>query len=167
MRHLLIITFTFLTISSFGQDKYNYVHFNKLTELVGTEYVIASMENRSKIETKNKYLLFINTQNGQTNQIDFPKDASIYKVEQIKIDSLEINKVLVIAKTVNLGDSRISFTEILEMNDVKYVVYDYAYDGDNESTTVAIVFKKDIIKVNVIKIHYNNDIKWYIIDDNN
>ena len=106
MRHLLIITFTFLTISSFGQDKYNYVHFNKLTELVGTEYVIASMENRSKIETKNKYLLFINTQNGQTNQIDFPKDASIYKVEQIKIDSLEINKVLVIAKTVNLDGSK-------------------------------------------------------------
>ncbi len=107
MRHFLIITFTFLTILSFGQDKYNYVHFNKLTELTGTEYVIASMENRSKIETKNKYLLFINTENGQTTQIDFPKDASIYKVEQIKIDSLEINKVLVIAKTVNLDGSKL------------------------------------------------------------
>jgi dipeptidyl aminopeptidase/acylaminoacyl peptidase len=106
MRHILITTFSFLTILSFGQDKYNYVHFNKLTELTGTEYVIASMENRSKIETKNKYLLFINTENGQTTQIDFPKDASIYEVEQIKIDSLEINKVLVIAKTVNLDGSK-------------------------------------------------------------
>ncbi len=106
MRQFMIITFTFLTISSFGQNKYNYVHFNKLTELTGTEYVIASMENRSKIETKNKYLLFINTENGQTTQIDFPKDASIYKVEQIKIDSLGINIVLVIAKTVNLDVSK-------------------------------------------------------------
>lgn len=106
MRQLLIMTFAFLTISSFGQDKYNYVHYNKLTELTGTEYVIASIENRSKIETKNKYLLFINTENGQTIQIDFPKDASIYKIEQIRIDSLGINKVLVIAKTVNLDGSK-------------------------------------------------------------
>ena len=106
MRQFLIIIFSILTISSFGQNKYNYVHFNKLTELTGTEYVIASIENRSKIETKNKYLLFINTENGQTTQIDFPKDASIYKVEQIRIDSLGINKVLVIAKTVNLDGSK-------------------------------------------------------------
>jgi len=106
MKQFLIILFTLLTISSFGQDKHNYVHFNKLTELIGTEYVIASIENKSKIETKNKYLLFINTENGQTTQIDFPKDASIIKIEQIKIDSLGINKVLVIAKTVNLDGSK-------------------------------------------------------------
>jgi len=106
MRHFLIITFTFLTILSFGQNKYNYIHFNKLTELKGTEYVVASIENRSKIETKNKYLLFINTENGKTTQIDFPKDASIYRVEQVKIDNLGINKVVVIAKTVNLDGSK-------------------------------------------------------------
>ena len=106
MKQFLIVAFTFLTISSFGQNKYNYVHFNKLTELKGTEYVIASIENRSKIETKSKYLLFINTENGQTTQIDFPKDAVIRTVEQIKIDSLEINKVLVVAKTVNLDNSK-------------------------------------------------------------
>ena len=106
MRQFFIITFTFLTISSFGQDKYNYVYFDKLIELKGTEYVIASMENRIKIRTKNKYLLFINTENGQATQIDFPKDASILDVEQIKIDSLGINKVLVIAKTVNLDGSK-------------------------------------------------------------
>jgi hypothetical protein len=106
MKQFLIVAYTFLTISSFGQNKYNYVHFNKLTELKGTEYVIASIENRGKIETKNKYLLFINTVNGQTTQIDFPKDAVIRTVEQIKIDSLGINKVLVIAKTVNLDGSK-------------------------------------------------------------
>ncbi len=106
MRHFLIAILTFLTISSFGQNKYNYVHFNKLTELTGTEFIIASMENRSKIEATNKYLLFINTENGETTQIDFPKDASIYKIEQIKIDDLEINKVVVVAKTVNLDGNK-------------------------------------------------------------
>lgn len=60
MKQFLIIVFVVLSISSFGQTKYNYVHYNKLTELVGTKYVIASVENRGKIETKNKYLLFIN-----------------------------------------------------------------------------------------------------------
>lgn len=77
-----------------------------MTVLKGTEYVIASMDNRSKIETHNKYLLFINTEDGQTKQIDFSKEANIYNVEQIKIDSLGINKVLVIAKTINLDGKK-------------------------------------------------------------
>ena len=106
MRQFLIIAFTLWGISSFGQDKYNYIHFNQLTELTGTEYVIASMENRSKIEANNKYLLFVNTENGQTTQIDFPIDSRINEVKQIKIDSLKINKVLVVAKTINLDGNK-------------------------------------------------------------
>ena len=106
MKQILIITFALFTISTFGQDKNNYVHFDKLTELTGTEYVIASMENRSKVKTNNKYLLFINTENGQTTQIDFPKDAFITKIEQVKIDSLGINKVIVVANTVNLNGNK-------------------------------------------------------------
>ena len=79
----------------YGQDKYNYVHFDKLTEIEGTEYVIASIENRGKIlETKSKYLLFINTKTGETKQVDFSNDAEIRKIEQIKIDSLKINLVI-------------------------------------------------------------------------
>jgi hypothetical protein len=58
-------------LTSYGQDKYNYVYFNKLTEVVGTEYVVASIENWEKmLETKSRYLLFINTKTGETNQID-------------------------------------------------------------------------------------------------
>lgn len=106
MKQFLIIVFVVLSISSFGQTKYNYVHYNKLTELVGTNYVIASVENRGKIETKNKYLLFINTENGETKQVDFPKDASIREIEQIKNDNLKINNVLVVAKTVNLNENK-------------------------------------------------------------
>lgn len=104
MKYLIIMLLTAFTLNSFGQDKYNYVHFNKLTEVLGTEYVIASIENWGKMyDTKSMYLLFINTNTGQSKQIDFPIDAHIEKVEQIKIDSLGINKIIVSAKTVDLN----------------------------------------------------------------
>lgn len=115
MKQILILTLTILTLTTYGQDKYNYVHFNKLTEVVGTEYVIASIENWGKsfsLGANSKYLLFINTKTGQTRQIDFPKDGYIEKVEQIKIDSLGINKILVSAQTVDLdGKNGISWTD--------------------------------------------------------
>jgi hypothetical protein len=113
MKNLIVIIFTTLGLTSFGQDKYNYVHFNKLTEVVGTEYVIASIENRGKaFDTKSRYLLFINTKTGQTTQVDFPNDGYIEKVEQIKIDSLGINKIIVSAQTVDLdGKNGIGWTD--------------------------------------------------------
>lgn len=103
MKKILIIILTTLTLTTYGQDKYNYVHFNKLTEVVGTEFVIASIENWGKmLETKSRYLLFINTKTGETNQADFPSDAGIGKLEQVKIDSLELNVIVVSARTVDL-----------------------------------------------------------------
>ena len=109
---ILIIALTALTLSAHGQDKYNFVHFNKLTEVVGTEYVIASIENWGKLETKSRYLLFINTKTGETNQVDFPNDAGIEKLEQIKLDSLAINLIVVAARTVDLnGKSGIDWND--------------------------------------------------------
>jgi len=104
MRKILLIVLTILALTIYGQDKYNYIYFNNLTEVIGTEYVIASIENRGKmLETKNKYFLFINTKTGDTKQVDFPSDSWIRKFEQIKIDSLGINLIVVVAKTVNLN----------------------------------------------------------------
>lgn len=103
MKKIIFITLITLTLTAFGQDKYNYVHFNKLTEVVGTEYVIASIENWGKsFITKSRYLLFISTKTGETNQIDFPNDAGIEKIDQVKIDSLGINLIVVSARTVDL-----------------------------------------------------------------
>ena len=95
--------FLFLTLPSYGQDKYNYVHFNKLTEVEGTPYMMASIEHRAKMyDAKSRYLLFIHTKTGQTKQVDFPNDGYIDRVEQVKIDSLGINKIIVSAQTVDL-----------------------------------------------------------------
>lgn len=111
MKKLLILLLVSISGFVFGQDKYNYVSFDKLTEVKGTEYVIASIENRGKIETKSKYLLFINTKDGKTKQIDLPKDSYIRTVEQIQIEELDINKIILVAKTINLdGDKEIDWS---------------------------------------------------------
>ena len=70
--------------------------------MAGTEYVIASIENRGKmLETKSRYLLFINTKTGETNRVDFSNDAIMEKVEQIKNDNLNLNVIVVSARTVD------------------------------------------------------------------
>jgi hypothetical protein len=103
MKNFLTIALTTLTLAVFGQNKYDYVHFNKLTEVKGTDYIIASIDNRSKIaESKSKYLLFIDTKNGSTTQVDFPGDGYLGQVEQVNIEHLEINKIIVVAKSVDL-----------------------------------------------------------------
>ncbi len=103
MKKIFLIALATVTLTVYGQDKYNYVHFNKLTEVAGTEYVIASVENWGKVFGVNsRYLLFINTKTGEANQVDFPNEARIGKAEQIKIDSLGINLIVVSAKTVDL-----------------------------------------------------------------
>jgi hypothetical protein len=111
MKPIIILLFSVLTLSAYGQDKYNYVYFNKLTELDGTNYVLATIENVGKMFSINSTsLLFINARNGQSKQIDFPNGAYIRKIEQIKIDSFQINKVMVTAQTVNLdNDKRIDW----------------------------------------------------------
>jgi hypothetical protein len=78
-----------------------------LTEVLGTEYVIASIENWGKMsETKSRYLLFINTITGETKQVDFPNGAYFREIEQIKIDSLGINLLVLAARTVDLDGKK-------------------------------------------------------------
>lgn len=113
MKNFLTLILTTLTLSVFGQNKYDYVHFNKLTEVEGTDYVIASIDNRSKFaESKSKHLLFIDTKNGSTTQVDFPGDGYLGQAEQVKIDHLEINQIIVAAKSVDLdGKSGIDWSD--------------------------------------------------------
>jgi hypothetical protein len=107
MKHLIIFVLSISTLATFGQDKYNYTLFNKLTEVEGTDYVIARIENWGKGDgLKNRYLLFIDTKTGQTNQVDFPNEGYFQKVEQVKIDDLGINVILISAQTVDLDGKR-------------------------------------------------------------
>jgi len=113
MKRIFFIFLTIISLTTYGQDKYSYTQFNKLTAVAGTPYVIASIENSGKTpEAKSRYLLFINTTTGNTKQVDFPNDAGIGKVEQIKLDSLNLNLILVSAKTIDLdGKSGIDWND--------------------------------------------------------
>ena len=103
MKKILFLALTIMSLNSLGQDKYNYIQFNRITEVVGTDYVIASIDNKGKMfATKNRYLLFINTNTGDTNQVNFSAVAGISNIEQIKIDSLNINLILISGKTIDL-----------------------------------------------------------------
>ena len=117
MKTFLLGLLVSITCFVYGQDKYDYIKFIRLIEIEGTEYVVATIDNWSKIEVKNKYLLFINTVNGQTKQIDLPKDSYIDKIEQVKIDSLGINKIILAAKTVNLDGNK-----TIDWNDPKQII---------------------------------------------
>ena len=169
MKKILFILLTTLTLTSYGQDKYNYVHFNKLTEVVGTEFVIASIENWGKsFETKSRYLLFINTKNGETKQVDFPNDAGIRELEQIKIDSLGLNLIVVSARTVDLdGKSGIDW------NDPTQIII-LSLDGKEKTQLTDSKFFVRTWKVNnltgtiVVTGHYdiNNNNKYDKTDKN-
>ncbi|WP_375560057.1 hypothetical protein ACE193_20415 [Bernardetia sp. OM2101] len=117
MKQLITLALILLTFTSYAQDKHNYTQFNKLTEIEGTDYVIATIENRGKIDTKSRYLLFIDTKSGETNQVDIPKDGYFEKIEQVKIDELGINKIIVSAQTVDLDGKK-----GIDWNDPKQII---------------------------------------------
>lgn len=104
MRKLLFFALVFCGVTSYAQNKYNNLNFSKLTEVEGTNYVIASVENFGKGEpAQNRYLLFIDTKTGQANRVEIPNRGYVEKMEQVKIDLLGINKIIVSARTLDLS----------------------------------------------------------------
>ena len=118
MKNILIALLSTLALTTKAQDKKIFVNYNKLTVVEGTEYVIATVENWSKMSGNNSsYLLFINTKTGQTNQVDLPKSGSFNNIQQVKIDSLGINKIIVTAHTVDLDGK-----DGIEWSDPKQII---------------------------------------------
>ena len=106
MKIILFLTFLIPYISTNGQIEYNGVKYNKMTPVMGTNYVIATFKDSSKKAIYNNHLLFINTSTNQKNKIDFPSNVYFDKIEQVKIDNLGINKILIVAKTDYVGKDR-------------------------------------------------------------
>ncbi len=117
MRKIIVLGLTFLSLQVLGQDKYNYINFNKVTEIEGTEYVIARIENHEKMEgVKNRYILFVNTETGQSNQVNFPNNSYLEKIKQVKIDNLGINCLVVSAQTVDIdGEKGIDWNDPIQI----------------------------------------------------
>jgi hypothetical protein len=72
----------------FGQKKYSTTTFNKLVEVEGTSYVIAEVDNLSKTECNTQsYLLFLNTEDGTTNQVVLENWGYYANINQVELMS--------------------------------------------------------------------------------
>jgi len=156
-------------LTLYGQDEYNYVRFNNLTEVKGTEYVIASIENKGKgFSTNSKHLLFINTETGEREKINFPKDSYIRKLEQVKIDSLGINLIVISARTIDLNEKN-----GVDWNDPKQIII-LSFEGNEKTQLTDSNFFSSTWVINkktgtiVITGHYdtNNNYKYDKTDKN-
>ncbi len=127
MEKLFSIILTSLACVAFGQSKFNYDYYDHLLEIEGTEYMIATADRNSKNAAGNSHLLFINTLDGSTKQIDFPKAAYIETVKQIKLDDKGINKVLVVARTVNWNGNK-----AIDWGDPSQIIL-FSADGQEKS----------------------------------
>lgn len=81
LKSFLFAALAFFASSASAQDKYSYIRYNKLIELKGTDFVLATYANFGKMTINSSHLLFINTANGETRQVDFPRDGYIEEVE--------------------------------------------------------------------------------------
>ena len=107
MRTILSLCFALISYSVIGQDKLTeYVAYRRLIEMTGTEYVLAAVQQRTKVRNEGEYLLFINTKTGENLQVNIPPDSYIEKIEQIKLDTLQINRVVVSGRMVNLNNDK-------------------------------------------------------------
>lgn len=99
---LLVLLSSFL----FAQSKLGNSSINKIIEIKNTEFVVGSQETNYKYSSKNNELVFINTKNGEIVRVDFPEYSYIKTIQQIKLDSLNINKVLVITRSTDLNNDK-------------------------------------------------------------
>ena len=83
--------------------------------------------------------------------------------DEIKLYAEKLIGLYILVLSTSMNDERISFTDLLKFMDVKYLVYDYIYDGNEETTYTVIAFEKDVFKLTVNKQHWNNDVTWSII----
>jgi hypothetical protein len=101
----LTLGILFCTVLTSAQSKIAY-EYDKFIDLKGTEYSVATVEHWSKIENVKSNLLFINTLTGETKLIDFKEGTRLRTIVQVKIDTLKINLVLVVANTVDLDNKK-------------------------------------------------------------
>lgn len=92
----ICLALTLLSTAIYSQKK-SLSYYNKLQEIDGTDYFVATYDDWGKKGTSvtTNHLLFINTRTGEKTVVEFTKDAYVGKVEQITLDSLGINKLLV------------------------------------------------------------------------
>lgn len=102
-RFFTIFPLTLMCITAMAQDKKSNVNYSSLIEIKGTEFVIARAEHWSKRGGNTNNLLFINTRTGEQRKIEIPLISYNDKIEQVRIEKLNLNIVLVSTKVLDLN----------------------------------------------------------------
>lgn len=116
MKQLSLLLLLCAAQMSFGQSMNFGWRDNGFTEVEGTSYVVKILQKTGKIMRVSNDLQIIDTKDGSRTIVDFPEDASIHSVTQVKLDDKNLNKLIVTAKTVNLDqDKRIDYDDPLQV----------------------------------------------------
>jgi hypothetical protein len=141
---------------AFASGKGSYTRYNKIIEVKGTPYMVAMVDNYSKMYSNSgSEILIINTLTGEKRKIELPEGSKVGKLEQLHVDSLGINKLLLTARTINVdGNKGIDWqdpTQIFILSpdgkDIVQITDNRFYDGVwalNERTgTILIAGRQD------------------------
>ena len=123
---ILTLIVSFLAANTSAQSSLKTIYeYDKFIHLKETVFSVATVENHSKFKSVKSNLLFINTSTGEAKQIEFADGAWLSVVQQVKIDSLGINLVLVVANTVSLDNKK-----DIDWRDPKQIFL-FSPNGDN------------------------------------
>lgn len=104
MRICITTTLLLVSVAAFAQSKKDYEHYNSIVEIQGTDYVYATAEHQGKKSNGNDFLMFINTRSGETRRVEFPANSIINEIRHLQYDSIGVNKLMLVGRTVDLND---------------------------------------------------------------
>ena len=158
MKRYLLILFCLASFSMYGQVIFELTSFNKLVDVKGSDYMIALEVNTNSLGDVNSMsIMFINTVTGEGKIADIAKEYIIQDFKQVKIDSLEINTVLVTVRMFDLDlNGRINAKDPITLVSV-------GVNGEKKEIITSKNFSVRVWEVNekngtvVISGYYDND----------
>lgn len=127
MQKILLPALLLCSLASRAQDKSHQLHFNRLTAVEGTPFVIATMSTTGKMGMPESCSLsFIDTRNGTQQPVEISKGGHLDEIQQVKIDSLGINIIIVSARAVDADQKN-----GIDRNDSKQLLA-ISVDGKNK-----------------------------------
>lgn len=161
MRYIFFSLLILITSVCYSQEKKSFISYGKMYDIKGTDNVIICSSNYSKMKSSRNSLLFINTLNGKEVKIDCPKNTYIETIQQIKLDSLDINKVILLTRSVDESNKKFMNTRInskviicnTEGDSIKQIT-----DGDFQAKTWTLNEKNGILVIAGYNKRKNNEI---------
>jgi len=99
MKRIALTLICFFSLFVNAQTSSGLISFEKLLELKGTPYLLGFVINMTTLGDVNTMsLMSINSSTGKTETVDLPRGAMLIDFKQVKIDKIEVNCVVVLAR---------------------------------------------------------------------